>query len=165
MDSTSESTVYYPTVEYTVNGKTYTAELDTASRSYRIGQAISVLYDPGNPSAVHDGSGFGLYLMIAGAVILAVVVFSATREKQSGGSTRIPRSGRLCPSVQGGKQKLCFRTELDTAGACQRIRESVCFGGDESHEKENRHVGAGSLLLVGHRGVCTGNRHRFLPGF
>ena len=87
MDSTGESTVYYPTVEYTVNGKTYTAELDTASRSYRIGQAISVLYDPGNPSVVHDGSGFGLYLMIAGAVILAVVVFSAIREKQSGGST------------------------------------------------------------------------------
>ena len=87
MDSTGESTVYYPTVEYTVNGKTYTAELDTASSSYRIGQAISVLYDPGNPSVVHDGSGFGLYLMIAGAVILAVVVFSAIREKQSGGST------------------------------------------------------------------------------
>ena len=87
MDSTGESTVYYPTVEYTVNGKTYTAELDTASSSYRSGQAISVLYDPGNPSVVHDGSGFGLYLMIAGAVILAVVVFSAIREKQSGGST------------------------------------------------------------------------------
>ena len=87
MDSTGESTVYYPTVEYTVNGKTYTAELDTASSSYRIRQVISVLYDPGNPSVVHDGSGFGLYLMIAGAVILAVVVFSAIREKQSGGST------------------------------------------------------------------------------
>ncbi len=87
MDNTGESTVYYPTVEYAVNGKTYTAELDTASSSYRIGQAISVLYDPGNPSVVHDGSGFGLYLMIAGAVILAVVVFSAIREKQSGGST------------------------------------------------------------------------------
>ena len=83
MDSTGESPVYYPTVEYTADGKTYTAELDTASGSYRIGQTISVLYDPGNPSAAHDGGGFGLYLMIAGAVIQAVIVFSAIKEKQS----------------------------------------------------------------------------------
>ena len=83
MDSTGESTVYYPTVTYTVDGKTYTTELDTGSRSYRIGQAVSVLYDSGNPSVAHDGGGFGLYLMIAGAVILAVIVFSAIREKRS----------------------------------------------------------------------------------
>ena len=36
MDSTGESTIYYPTVEYTVDGKTYTSELDTGSGSYRI---------------------------------------------------------------------------------------------------------------------------------
>ena len=83
MDSTGESMVYYPTVEYTVDGKTYTKELDTGSGSYLIGQVISVLYDPNNPSVVHDGGGFGLYLMIAGAVILAVIVFSAIREKRS----------------------------------------------------------------------------------
>ena len=83
MDSTGESMVYYPTVEYTVDGKTYTKELDIGSGSYRIGQVISVLYDPNNPSVVHDGGGFGLYLMIAGAVILAVIVFSAIREKRS----------------------------------------------------------------------------------
>jgi len=82
MDSIGESTVYYPTVTYTVDGKTYTTELDTGSRSYRIGQAISVLYDPGNPSAAHDGGSPGLYLIIAGAVILAGIVFSAVREKQ-----------------------------------------------------------------------------------
>ncbi len=82
-DNIGESSVYYPTVEYTVDGKTYTTELDTGSGSYRIGQTISVLYDPDNPSVAHDGSGFGLYLMIAGAVILAVIVFSAIREKQS----------------------------------------------------------------------------------
>lgn len=81
MDSSGESPVYYPTVEYTVDGKTYTTELDTGSGSYRTGQTIPVLYDPGNPSAAHEGSGFGLYLMIAGAVILAVTAFSAFREK------------------------------------------------------------------------------------
>ena len=82
-DNIGESSVYYPTVEYTVDGKTYTTELDTGSGSYRIGQVISVLYDPNNPSAAHDGGGFGLYLIIAGAVILAVIIFSAIKEKQS----------------------------------------------------------------------------------
>ena len=82
MDSTGESTIYYPTVEYTVDGKTYTTELDTGSRSYRIGQTLSVLYNPDNPAVAHDGGSIGLYLMIAGAVILAVIAFSAIKEKQ-----------------------------------------------------------------------------------
>jgi len=83
MDSSGESTVWYPAVEYTVDGKTYTAELDTASGSYRVGQTISVLYDPGNPSSVHDGSGFGIYLIIAGGAILAAIVFSAIVENSA----------------------------------------------------------------------------------
>ena len=83
LDSTGESTIYYPTVEYTVDGKTYTTELDTGSGSYRIGQTLSVLYNPDNPAVAHDGGSIGLYLMIAGAVILAVITFSAIKEKQS----------------------------------------------------------------------------------
>lgn len=82
MDSTGESMIYYPTVEYTVDGKTYTTELDTGSGSYRIGQMLSVLYNPDNPAVAHDGGSIGLYLMIAGAVILAVIAFSAIKEKQ-----------------------------------------------------------------------------------
>ena len=82
MDSAGENTIYYPTVEYTVDGKTYTTELDTGSRSYRIGQTLSVLYNPDNPAVAHDGGSIGLYLMIAGAVILAVIAFSAIKEKQ-----------------------------------------------------------------------------------
>ena len=83
MDSTGESTIYYPTVEYTVDGKTYTTELDTGSGSYRIGQTLSVLYHPDNPTVAHDGGSIGLCLMIAGTVILAVIAFSAIKEKQS----------------------------------------------------------------------------------
>lgn len=83
LDSTGESTIYYPTVEYTVDGKTYTTELDTGSGSYRIEQTLSVLYNPDNPAVAHDGGSIGLYLMIAGAVILAVIAFSAIKEKQS----------------------------------------------------------------------------------
>ena len=83
MDSTGESTIYYPTVEYTVDGKTYTSELDTGSGSYRIGQTLSVLYNPDNPTVAHDGGSIGVYLMIAGTVILAVIAFCAIKEKQS----------------------------------------------------------------------------------
>jgi hypothetical protein len=66
-----------------VDGKTYTTELDTGSGSYRIGQTLSALYNPDNPAVAHDGGSIGLYLMIAGAVILAVIAFSAIKEKQS----------------------------------------------------------------------------------
>ena len=83
MDSTGESMIYYPTVEYTVDGKTYTSELDTGSGSYRIGQTLSVLYNPDNPTVAHDGGSIGVYLMIAGTVILAVIAFCAIKEKQS----------------------------------------------------------------------------------
>ena len=83
MDSTGESTIYYPTVEYTVDGKTYTSELNTGSGSYRIGQTLSVLYNPDNPTVAHDGGSIGVYLMIAGTVILAVIAFCAIKEKQS----------------------------------------------------------------------------------
>lgn len=42
-----------------------------------------LLYNPDNPAVAHDGGSIGLYLMIAGAVILAVIAFSAIKEKQS----------------------------------------------------------------------------------
>ena len=90
MDSTGESTIYYPAVEYTVDGKTYTSELDTGSGSYRIGQTLSVLYNPDNPTVAHDGGSIGVYLMIAGTVILAVIAFCAIKEKQSYACFRRP---------------------------------------------------------------------------
>ena len=45
-DTSGDSSVYYPTVEYSVDGKTYTGELDTGSGSYKVGKTIKVLYDP-----------------------------------------------------------------------------------------------------------------------
>lgn len=37
---------FTPTVEYTVDGKTYTGELNQSSGSYKVGKTITVLYDP-----------------------------------------------------------------------------------------------------------------------
>ena len=42
----------------------------------------AVIINTADDSAAHDGGGFGLYLMIAGAVIQAVIIFSTIKEKQ-----------------------------------------------------------------------------------
>ena len=82
-DSTDDSTVYFPTVEYTVDGKTYTGELDTGSGSYKVGKTITVLYDPNDPSVVHDGSGVGIYLLVVSTVMLLIIIFLTVKQKKS----------------------------------------------------------------------------------
>ena len=83
-ESTGDNdTTYFPTVEYTVDGKTYTGVLDISSSSYRVGKTITVLYDPQNPIVVHSGGGFGIYLMIASAAILGFVAFATVQEKRN----------------------------------------------------------------------------------
>ena len=84
LDSTNESVVYYPIVEYVVGGKTYTAELDSGSSSYRLGQTLSIRYDPSNPSVVHAEGSIGLILMIVSGAILVVIIASAILEKRNG---------------------------------------------------------------------------------
>ena len=81
-DSSDDSSVYYPTVEYTVDGKIYSGELDTGSGSYKVGKTVPILYDPNDPAVVHDGSGVGIYFIVVGAVILAVVIWSSVQKKR-----------------------------------------------------------------------------------
>ena len=129
LDSSGESSVYFPTVEYTVDGKTYTAELDTGSGSYRAGQTIPVLYDPNDPAVAHDGSGFGLYLMIAGGVILAVIIVSSLMEKKSQKQAKELRESKgqagYAPSVQGAERELYFVTDTGTAKVGHRIEDQA----------------------------------------
>ena len=129
LDSSGDSSVYFPTVEYTVDGNTYTAELDTGSGSYKVGKTISVLYDPNNPAVAHDGGGFGLYLMIASAVILAVIVFSTIKEKQGQQQAKQAREAQgrtgYAPSVQGKERELYFLTDTGTAKVGHRIEDSA----------------------------------------
>ena len=67
---------FTPTVEYTVDGKTYTGQLNQSSGSYKVGKTITVMYDPNDPSVVHGDSRMGLYFIGVGAVILAVIAFN-----------------------------------------------------------------------------------------
>ena len=126
-DSTDDSTVYYPTVEYTVDGKTYSGELDTGSGSYKVGKTIPVLYDPSDPAVVHDGSGVGIYFLVVGAVILAVLVWSTVQKKRGLQQLEEQRAmnggASLAPSLQGEERELYFLTDTGTAKVGHRIED------------------------------------------
>ncbi len=128
-DTVDDSAVYYPTVEYSVDGKTYTGELNTGSGSYKVGKTITVLYDPSNPGVVHSGGGIGLYFIVVSAVILAVIVVSTVKEKQSQKQAKELRETRgrtsYAPSVQGEERELYFLTDLGTAKVGHRLEDSA----------------------------------------
>ena len=126
-DTSDDSTVYFPTVEYSVDGKTYTGELDTGSGSYKVGKAIPVLYDANDPSIVHDGSGVGIYIMAVGVAILAVLVWSTVQKKRGLHQLEAQRAlhggAGLAPSVQGEERELYFLSDLGTAKVGHRIED------------------------------------------
>lgn len=119
--------VFFPEVKYTANGETYTARLDTSSPSYKVGRTISVRYDPNNPSVVHGGRGFEIYVLVIGVVILAVCIFSAIREKKTQTQLQELRESRgqtsYSPSVQGEERELYFLTDLGTPKYGHRIED------------------------------------------
>lgn len=123
----SDGTTYTPTVEYTVGGKTYTETLNISSPSYKVGKTIPVRYDPNDPATVHDRSGFNIYILVIGAVILAVVIVSAIREKQAQKNLReLRQSGgqtTYLPSEQGEERELYFLTDLGTAKYGHRLED------------------------------------------
>ena len=67
------------TVEYTVDGTRYTEVLDYYSYNFKEGKTVDILYNPNNPSDIHGGQGFMIYLIALGVVIIAVVVVSERR--------------------------------------------------------------------------------------
>ena len=83
MDTSGDDTYYYPTVEYTVDGKTYTCELNVGSGNTKVGRKTAVLYDPDDPAVARDGSGVSVYFIAVGAGILAFIIVSTILEKRS----------------------------------------------------------------------------------
>ena len=120
-------TTYTPTVRYTVNGVIYTETLDQSSGSYKVGKTITIKYDPRDPSVIHGGGGFGIYLMVVSAAILAVVIVSALREKQAMAALQERREmgGRqgYRPSEQGEERELYFLTDLGTPKYGHRLED------------------------------------------
>ena len=125
-DSSDDSTVYFPTVEYTVDGKTYTGELDTGSGSYKVGKTITVLYDPNDPSVVHDGSGVGIYLLVVSTVMLLIIIFLTVKQKKSVNKLKESQGDiHYLPSEKGEERELYFITDLGTAKFGHRIEDKT----------------------------------------
>lgn len=118
---------YTTTVEYTVDGKTYTGTINQHSGSDKVGKTISVQYDPNDPSVVHSDSRMGFIFIAVGAVILAVIVVSTFKEKKSQQQVKELReaNGRTgyAPSVQGEERELYFLTDLGTPKYGHRIED------------------------------------------
>ena len=61
-------------VDYTVDGKEYHGKSDLYQSNYEEGKEITIYYNPENPEEIHgDGKTFGLYLMIAGPVVMIIM--------------------------------------------------------------------------------------------
>ena len=127
-DGAGENTNYYPTVQYTVGGETYTVELNQGSGSYKVGKSITVMYDPNNPATAHGGRGFGLYFIVVSVAILAVIAVSTVKEKQSQKQAAELREANgqrgFTPSTQGEERELYFLTDMGTPKYGHRIEDS-----------------------------------------
>lgn len=125
----ADSTAVFPTVEYTVDGKSYTAELSVGSPSYRVGKTITVLYDPNDPAVAHGGSGLGIYVMLVSAAILVFIAITTVIEKKNQRQAKDLRESHgqtgYAPSVQGEERALYFLTDTGTAKYGHRIEDSA----------------------------------------
>ena len=106
---------YIVTAKYTVDGKEYTSDLGSYDPSYKVGGEVAIKYDPKDPSKLTSGFGFGIYLMIAGGVILLIVIFVTVKKKVSVKKIR-ETNGELtfAPSEKGAERMLYFLTDLGT---------------------------------------------------
>ncbi len=124
----SDDTTYTVTVEYVADGARYTSTLDSYSPSYKEGKTINVLYDPQNPSVVHGGSmGFGIYAMVIGVAIIALVAVSGAKTKQAKAELeeiKARRGGTLyAPSAKGTDREVYFLTDVGTPKYGHRIED------------------------------------------
>ncbi len=78
-DGGTDST-YEVTVEYTVDGKTYTSVMGDYENGYEVGKEIDILYDPQDPNViVSKGKGPFYYFIGAGVFVILVGLFTFLR--------------------------------------------------------------------------------------
>ncbi len=115
---------YIATAKYTVDGKEYTRALDSYSPSYKVGGEVAIKYDPKDPAKITSGFGFGIYLMIAGGVILLIIIFLTVKKKVSVKNLK-ETNGELtfAPSEKGEERALYFLTDLGTVKVGHRLED------------------------------------------
>ena len=124
-DSPDETSDHIVTVDYVADGSRYTTELDTYSGAWKEGKTVTVYYDPSNPSVIHGGKGFGVYLMALGVAIVAVVIVGSIKNKQGQAELEEMRAKRggftYAPSVKGPDREVYFLTDMGTPKYGHRI--------------------------------------------
>ena len=121
---TSNDVQYITTVKYTVDGKEYTTELNSHAPSYKVGGEVKIKYDPNDPSKITSGFGIGIYLMIAGAVILLLILFLTIKQKISVKNLK-ETNGEItyAPSEKGEERELYFLTDIGTVKVGHRLED------------------------------------------
>lgn len=106
---------YIVKAKYTVDGKEYTATLNSYDPAYKVGGDVAIKYDPNNPEKTTSGFGIGIAVMIIGAALLAVVIFLTVKKKVSVKKLK-ETNGELtyAPSVKGEERELYFLTDVGT---------------------------------------------------
>ena len=153
---------YIAYVTYTVDGKAYTEALDSYSPSYEVGKAVKVKYDPADPATVRDASlGFSLYLILIGAALIAVSVFTMVKNGQQRSEVKADKAVDGVPQPLfrpshklAEEREVYFLTDLGTAkGTCRLedgdrnlLYEAVCdkfsLVGDSLYTFRDREHGA-----------------------
>jgi len=125
--STPDDVSYIVTVDYVVNGSRYTSELGYYSGAFKEGKTVTVYYDPNDPSVIHGGKGFGVYLMVLGVAIIAVVIVAGRKNKAAQAELAQARAQRggatFAPSVKGPDREVYFLTDMGTPKYGHRIED------------------------------------------
>lgn len=127
-DDSGRDISYRPVVEYSVDGRSYTGELDRSfEKPDDVGKSVAILYDPNDPGVFHSRDGFGIYLMIVGAALLGIVMYSIIRGKKDLEQTeeRQKENGYTgyMPHAEGEERELYFLTDLGTPKYGHRIED------------------------------------------
>lgn len=115
---------YIVKATYTVDGKEYTATLNSYDPSYKVGGEVAIKYDPKNPEKMTSGFGIGIAIMIIGAVLLLIIIFLTVKKKVSVKNLK-ETNGELsfAPSVKGEERTLYFLTDIGTAKIGHRLED------------------------------------------
>lgn len=83
-DTVTDRSGYIVHVEYTVEGESHEAILDTYSSNMRIGDEVSVLYDLTNPAQVSKAGMMSVYIQFGFSLVcIAAGVISLKQQRES----------------------------------------------------------------------------------